>query len=299
MRHITSTPAESRPGASLLAGVISAAGALAMGASIRSLRDLAQTAHGHEILIIWVLLGLAGIGALLCLYLTLVWALSTTILLAGPASRTGAALLGPLRVLAPRLARRLASGAAVATAATALTLAPGMAAQDPFMTDQDMGTIPASQTTEPLSTELPSTDPAPEAAAPGSTGQGTGGTDPGAPLPPLGWGGSTAPDTTGTAAETADHRALGASTAGADAPGSGSNGSAPAPVRTVVVHQGDSLWSISDGLLGPEPSDPAEIAATWPLLHDTNRDVIGDDPDHLHPGQELTVPATMTIQDTP
>lgn len=299
MRDITSTPAVSRPGASLLAGVIAAAGALAIGASIRSLRDLAQTSHGHETLIIWVLLGLAGIGALLCLYLALIWGLATTILLAGPASRTGAALLGLLRILAPRLARRLASGAAIATAATALTLAPGMAAQDPFMTDPDVGTIPVSQTTELFSAKLPSTDPAPEAAAPGSNGQGAGGTDSSAPLPPLGWGSGSAPEATGTAAEVAAQRTPGASTSDAGAPGSGPNGSAPVPLRTVVVHQGDSLWSISDGLLGSGASAPAEIAAAWPLLHNTNRDVIGDDPDHLRPGQELTVPTTMTTQDMP
>lgn len=289
MPDITSTPAVPRPGASLLGGVIAAAGALAMAASLRSLRDLAPTSHGSETLLIWVLLGVAGIGTILCLYLALIWGLAATIMLAGPASRTGAALLGLLRVLAPRLARRLASGAAVATAATALTLAPGLASQYPDMTDADAGAIPDSRTADVFSTELPPTDPATDATAPADDGRRTEGSDADAPLPPLGWGGGPAASTTGTAAE--------AAAAGSPTTGSGPHGSASAPVRTVVVHRGDSLWSISDGLLGPGASDPAEIAATWPLLHETNRGVIGDDPDQLRPGQELTVPTALTTED--
>ncbi|ASK64910.1 hypothetical protein CFK39_02640 [Brachybacterium avium] len=289
MPDITSTPAAPRPGASLLGAVVAGACAFAMGASFGSLRELSPTSHGSEALIIWVLLGVAGIGTMLCLYLALIWCLATTIMLAGPASRTGAALLGLLRVLAPRLARRLASGAAVATAATALTLAPGLASQHPDLTGADADPIPASQPAELFSTELPPTDPAPEAAAPASDDQQVTGPDPGAPLPPLGWGGSTGPSTTGAAAE--------AAVAGKPAADPGPNNSGSDLVRTVIVHQGDSLWSIADGLLGPGDSDPAEIAATWPLLHDTNRDVIGDDPDQLLPGQELTVPTALTTED--
>lgn len=297
MRDVTSRPAASWPGASLLGAAIAAFGALAMGASIRSLRALAPTSHGHETLIIWVLLGLAVLGALLCFYLALIWGLAATIMLAGPASRTGAALLGPLRVLAPRLARRLAGGAVVATATTALTLAPGMAAQDPFATDPDAVTIPVTQSAELFSTEAPPTDPAPEAAAPDGSGTGTGDADSSAPLPPLGWGGEPAPAETDSAkTDTAPPATAGT---GPDATSSEQNGAASAPVRTVLVHQGDSLWSISDELLGPGASDPAEVAAAWPLLHDTNREVIGENPDRLRPGQLLTVPTALTTQDMP
>ncbi|MGO1422512.1 MAG: hypothetical protein ACTHVK_03395, partial [Brachybacterium sp.] len=218
MRDVTSRPAASWPGASLLGGAIAAVGALAMGASIRSLRALAPTSHGHETLIIWVLLGLAVLGALLCFYLALIWGLAATIMLAGPASRTGAALLGPLRILAPRLARRLAGGAAVATATTALTLVPGLAAQDPFATDPDAVTIPVTQSAELFSTEAPPTDPAPEAAAPDGSGAGTGDADSSAPLPPLGWGGEPAPAETDTAkSDTANSDAANSDTANSDA----------------------------------------------------------------------------------
>src|SRR5699024_9604798 len=51
----TSTPAVSRPGTSLLGAATAVCGAVAMGASARSLHGLAQTAHGGETLVIWVL----------------------------------------------------------------------------------------------------------------------------------------------------------------------------------------------------------------------------------------------------
>ena len=289
----TSTPAVSRPGTSLLGAATAVCGAVAMGASARSLHGLAQTAHGGETLVIWVLLALAGLGALLCLYLAAVWGLAAAILLAGPASRTGTALLGALRVLAPRVARRLANGAAIATATTALTLAPGIASEHHFGTDPDAADGSSAQAVEQLWAEVPPTDPTPEAAAPSRSDPGAGSSGTGAPLPPLGWGDGSAPSTGNDPAPPAtdpggaDRRGTGAGTSGPD----------PASTRTVVVHPGDSLWSISDDLLGPGASDPAQIAAAWPLLHDTNRDVIGDDPDQLRPGQQLTVPTDLTTQD--
>lgn len=57
----------------------------------------------------------------------------------------------------------------------------------------------------------------------------------------------------------------------------------------VVVHRGDSLWSIAAAHLGPD-ADDAEVARAWPRWFEANRHVIGDDPDHLLPGQVLRVP---------
>jgi len=57
----------------------------------------------------------------------------------------------------------------------------------------------------------------------------------------------------------------------------------------VVVHRGDSLWAIAARHLGRDASD-AEIAQAWPAWFDANRDVIGDDPDVLRPGQVLRPP---------
>lgn len=57
----------------------------------------------------------------------------------------------------------------------------------------------------------------------------------------------------------------------------------------VVVHRGDSLWSIAAERLGPGASD-AEVARAWPRWFEANRDRVGDDPDVILPGQVLRVP---------
>lgn len=289
MRDDTSTPDPARLGPSLAGAILAAAGALAMGSVLTSMQRTARSAQGEDALISWVLIGLAGLGVLLCLYLALIWGLATAILVIGPATRSGTALLGALRILAPRLARRLATGAAVATAATALTVTSGMAAQSTQSSEAAPEPVMIAQTAELVSAEGPSTDPAPEAAARDGEDDSDQ-AEPGTPLPPLGWGDDGA--SAEAATDRGDDRQSGdGQHAGADTP--------ERSPRTVVVLPGDSLWSISDDLLGPGTSDAAEIAEAWPLLHDANRDLIGQDPDQLRPGQELTVPAALTPQDTP
>ena len=66
------------------------------------------------------------------------------------------------------------------------------------------------------------------------------------------------------------------------------NAAVDAPVD-VVVHRGDTLWSIAARHLGPNASD-AEIAQAWPAWFDANRAVIGEDPDLILPGQVLRAP---------
>ncbi|WP_353950794.1 LysM peptidoglycan-binding domain-containing protein [Knoellia sp. S7-12] len=63
----------------------------------------------------------------------------------------------------------------------------------------------------------------------------------------------------------------------------------PTPDREIVVHRGDTLWSIAARHLGAQASD-AEIAQAWPRWFDLNRGLIGDDPDHILPGQILRIP---------
>ncbi|GAA3698552.1 hypothetical protein GCM10022399_13710 [Terrabacter ginsenosidimutans] len=71
---------------------------------------------------------------------------------------------------------------------------------------------------------------------------------------------------------------------------------APAPRATTAAHdlvpvrRGDSLWSIAARHLGPTASD-AEVAWEWPRWYAANRDVVGDDPDLLTPGQLLRPPS--------
>ncbi|MFT4288673.1 LysM peptidoglycan-binding domain-containing protein [Nocardioides sp.] len=57
----------------------------------------------------------------------------------------------------------------------------------------------------------------------------------------------------------------------------------------VVVAAGDSLWAIAARQLPPGASD-REIDAAWQRLYEHNRDVIGDDPSLINPGQRLVLP---------
>lgn len=69
-----------------------------------------------------------------------------------------------------------------------------------------------------------------------------------------------------------------------------SDPAAPAPsVVEIVVLRGDTLWSIASRSLGPNASD-ASVATECQQWFDANRDVIGDDPDLIKPGQILSAP---------
>lgn len=62
--------------------------------------------------------------------------------------------------------------------------------------------------------------------------------------------------------------------------------------NTVTVRSGESFWSITRELLGPEASE-AEVAAAWPYLWETNAHHVHD-PDLLTPGTVLTIPEALT-----
>ncbi len=65
--------------------------------------------------------------------------------------------------------------------------------------------------------------------------------------------------------------------------------STPPQARSVVVEPGDTLWAIAARSLAPGASD-AEIARACSRWYETNRAVIGDDPDLIHPLQRLNPP---------
>ncbi len=83
---------------------------------------------------------------------------------------------------------------------------------------------------------------------------------------------------------------------------------APRPRRTVtandpirhhvVVHQGDTLWSIAARHLGSGATD-AEIAQEWPRWYRINRHLIGADPHRLLPGERLRSPDVITTSTAP
>jgi nucleoid-associated protein YgaU len=61
---------------------------------------------------------------------------------------------------------------------------------------------------------------------------------------------------------------------------------------SVVVTPGDCLWRIAARDLrdGGTHVDDVAVARSWPQWYAANRDVIGGDPDLIHPGQVLTRP---------
>ncbi len=168
-------------------------------------------------------------------------------------------------VVTPRVVRR-ATGALLGVGVLA-GLAPGVAVAAPTKVAESAGVAPAAQ---PATTRTPLPDPgitplpdpgwAPVAAEP--------------PPTPRGW----VPTRPSVRAHP-DVRVL--------SPSPRSTRAAPPP--EVVVRRGDTLWSIAARHLGQHASE-AEIARAWPAWFDTNREVIGDDPDLLRPGQVLRPP---------
>lgn len=66
-----------------------------------------------------------------------------------------------------------------------------------------------------------------------------------------------------------------------------------------VVHEGESLWSITEKLWGSgkhRQTQEADIAQAWPELYALNIELIGIDPDQLSPGISLTIPAHWSHQ---
>ncbi|KAA9133577.1 LysM peptidoglycan-binding domain-containing protein [Marinihelvus fidelis] len=51
--------------------------------------------------------------------------------------------------------------------------------------------------------------------------------------------------------------------------------------RTYTVQAGDSLWKIAEAMYGS--------GARYTAIFEANRDIL-DDPDRIHPGQELKIP---------
>ncbi len=70
----------------------------------------------------------------------------------------------------------------------------------------------------------------------------------------------------------------------------GPSGSDDPPDGVVLVRPGDSLWAIAGVRLG-SGATPAQIAAAVSAWYQVNLAVIGPDPDLIHPGQRLAVPA--------
>ena len=62
------------------------------------------------------------------------------------------------------------------------------------------------------------------------------------------------------------------------------------PATLHVVNPGDSLWTISQRRLEPDPN-PEQIMNEVGRIYELNQDLIGNDPNLIFPGQELLLPA--------
>lgn len=321
-RPVDTAAAMPRPASAVTAVVLSAAGLAVLSVLARGLLPQALEGHAEAALLAWVLVALASVGVVLCAYLVVVWTLVAAALVLGPASRSGRALVAALRVIAPRVAQRLTIGAAIAGATSGLILGPATAvslddqpaqASLSGTTSHSLGIdppAPASVETDRAAAEHSSRERGAALATLGSTvpaapvplespdhSPHSAAEDPGE-LPPLGWGQQ---DPQGGGSPGADAPSAQPPVAQHDAPAEGSRPSKTptGTVITVVVQPGDTLWSITDQLLGPDPDPAVEIAGAWPAIYDANRDRIGPDPDHLVPGQELLIPAHLTVQEKP
>lgn len=60
---------------------------------------------------------------------------------------------------------------------------------------------------------------------------------------------------------------------------------------TYTVAPGDCLWDIAAFHLGPDRQADTEVDAAWRVIYTENRTLVGEDPDLIHPGMVLSIPA--------
>jgi nucleoid-associated protein YgaU len=238
-----------------------------------------------------LVLGAAGVGAVLLAWLGLGATLSALGAAPGAIGRLAAAAADRV---APATVRRLTAallGTALATGATHVAHAdPSFPA--PPLTTTTSRTAPAPDPGFAITVRAPVVDAVPD---PGTT-------DPVATVPDPGFGAGlrTAPATSsapGPAVASAPTPAPAPAKETRTPPVLGPLGPAPhtpspAPgARGVTVVRGDSLWAIAARHLGPHAT-PHQVAREWRRWYATNRKVIGPDPDLIRVCQVLTPPSS-------
>lgn len=147
----------------------------------------------------------------------------------------------------------------------------------------------------------PPTTPSP--ATPSPAASSVAASAPAAPTPTAAE--PSAAPTTGTSAGTAPAGSAPAAAPTGPAPASGTGPSPatgidaakPDSPGAVTVQPGESLWRIAARTMGPDATDN-QIDNAWRAWYFVNREVIGDDPDIILPGQSLVAP-TATEQGRP
>lgn len=282
---ITRGTADRRPAADgsragLLGLALGAAGAAAL-LGARALA-VAPTALGARARVeTWVELGVVAAGCLAAWWVALGAALGLAVVVAARRGVRWRAGEAAVRRVAPDLVRRLARVGVGVGVGAGLVLAPTTATAAETTPDPGAGAPAATvdlgwQPTAPGAAAVdPAPGPGPAPVATGGWGPSDADAAPGAEVPaePPGAHGAEPPSTATASAVRRD----------AARPG-------PAPDGSVVVHRGDTLWDIAARWLGGSPADADVLAATvrW---HEANREIVGDDPDVVLPGQVLRPPA--------
>jgi nucleoid-associated protein YgaU len=262
--------------------------------SLAALRDgtatLDETLGGVATLGAWLLLG----------WVTLVLVGTALAILPGAVGRAGSRAVSVITPLAARRTARVALGLAVAAGPVALSAGPavasghGIAGSGPVATD-----VVADSPDLPLIGRPTRPDQTPQPTAPLDVAsiQDVASDVPRAAGDPSG-ASVRATDAAGPGENvTAPSGDVTAPSGDVTAPSgdvTAPSGDVTAPsdqTSRVTVRPGDTLWAIAARHLGPAASD-AQIAAEWPRWYEMNRDAIGDDPDLILPGTELSPPKT-------
>lgn len=310
-----------------LIGLGVAAAALVLFATVvRQAPTLAGPARPDDVLL--VLLGWAGL--LLAAWLALGSLLALAAVLPGAAGRAAAGIAERITPVAVRKALALALGASVGSLALPPALvsvagsgpvgrstgpeilaAPDAASRDTASRDSAAADLaPGFTATDAIPGFVPSLERGPrEAGAPLVSAVPRLPDGPGyVPTPPTADGSSK--DGVGTGGADGDGRTDPRTTTGpgyvpspppavhdADRPRLLAPTPRPAAAAhdLVTVRRGDSLWSVAARHLGSGATD-AEVANEWPRWYAENRDVVGDDPDLLVPGQLLRPPPSASAR---
>ncbi|WP_258522175.1 peptidoglycan-binding protein LysM [Actinomyces sp. Z5] len=206
--------------------------------------------------------------------------------LAGFRNHDAGAAVRLLRRWGAPLVRRIAGGVLV----VGITTSPALAATDSAPDTDDLGWQPTVNapaqpgTPEAIEPEALASPAATAPAVPTPTAEAT------AHVPLL-------PDADNPGAQLTDPLTTRSHSAGAVAGGSPTTIGEPTVAASHRVAVGESLWSITASLLGPEAAT-ADIAAAWPHLYQANVETIGTDPGLIHPGTLLTVPALTDPSDS-
>lgn len=310
--NVNGSPVRHKPSALLVRAcfvVAGATGATVLAALAIDLIPTATAGHGVPGLLAGVQALLAGSAAVLCAYLALVHLLALIVLAAGRRSRTGRTAGAVLRVLAPRVATKLGVGVIAASSVLPWGVVGTAIAADHAEDSYSTAAVMLDGERASPDSVIGAPDPIPAPASPVSGAAPA----PSAPARPvttvLGGSATERTHVDGAATGTAAH-SLGWSAAPAAPEHSvDTDTTTPPPAElgwspsseptTVTVRPGDSLWSITDDLLGPGADPIEDIARHWPALYERNADVIGSDPDSISPGLVLTVPDALTTYPSP